>query len=55
VVLLIGFESIDTEWEKTLFYVASTRARSVLEVFLPENANDCIEKAIPKVLHLINQ
>ena len=53
-VILAGFESLDPEYLRRLFYVGATRARSILEVMLPEDAAAIVEDKIGEILNIIH-
>lgn len=49
-VVVVGATDLGKDWQKKLFYVASTRARSILEVLLPSSQHRFIEDATPAVM-----
>lgn len=48
-VVVLGLDDLSQDWQKKLFYVASTRARAILEVLLPESQQSVIAEASPGV------
>ena len=44
-VVLLGLDDLGLEWQRRLFYVASTRAKAILEVLLPESLQSFIGDA----------
>jgi hypothetical protein len=52
-VLLLGLESLGLDWQRKLFYVAATRAKSILQVFLPKEASSYIEDSSGEIMQLI--
>jgi len=51
-IFLVGLDSLERDWQRRLFYVAATRARSIFEVFLPEISSVYVEDATSDVLRL---
>ncbi len=41
-VVLLGIDNLAEQWQRKLFYVASTRARAVLEILLPETEQGAV-------------
>jgi hypothetical protein len=49
-VIVLGIDDLSLDWQRKLFYVASTRARAVLEVLLPDSQQQLITDATGAVL-----
>ena len=49
-VIVVGLDDLSQDWQCKLFYVASTRARAVLEVLLPDDQLQVVSDATGAVL-----
>ena len=52
-VIVVGLDDLADDQQRKLFYVAATRAKSILKVILPESAASAIEQSLPEIIRML--